>query len=81
MKLFDVVLRHRNFMPRFEDQLRDFCVSGNLLFIASAERSQVEIGQDEVDLPVCQFRTFNACRGSNGFNSRHPPQCRQAIGR
>ena len=80
VKLLDVVFIERDFLPRIEHQFRGLRISGDFLFVASSERSQVEIREQGIDLPVRQPRAFDSSRSADGFDRRHTSQTRQAIG-
>src|SRR5262245_20606249 len=52
VKLLDVVLAERNVGPGIKDHLCRFGVSRDFLFISGFKRTQIQVGQKQVDLDV-----------------------------
>jgi hypothetical protein len=68
VELLDVILAEWQILPRAEDGLHDFGVTCDLLLVAAGERSDSEIGQQPLDLPVRQLAAFDPGRGTNALN-------------
>lgn len=71
MELLDVVLGVREVFPRTEDGLHHFGVACYLLFVAACERSNVEVGQQPLDLAIRQLAAFNPGGGADALNGGH----------
>jgi hypothetical protein len=81
MELFDVILGQGNVGPMREDRFHHVSIAGDFLLIAGDERTDMEIGQEFLDIEVAEFCTFDTGGGTDAFDRGNAPQSGEAIRR
>jgi hypothetical protein len=80
VELLDVILTEGQVLPRAEDCLHDLGIAGDFLLIAAGERSNFEIGQQPLDLPIRELAAFDSSGGTDAFNRGHMAKRTQSSG-
>src|ERR1039458_4353760 len=62
MELLDMVFRDRNLGPVMKDGLHHFGITGNFLLVAAGKSSDLQIGQQALDLAIRELAALDARR-------------------
>ena len=71
----------RDVRPGREDRLLDRGVAGHFLLVARAEGSDLQLGQQALDLAVRQPTALDPGRRADALDGGDPAQGRQSLGR
>ena len=74
MELFDVVLGDGDFRLGGEDRFHHIRVTGHLLLVAVAERLDLKIGEQPLDLTIGEPTALDAARGVDALDGGHPTE-------
>jgi hypothetical protein len=79
VQLLDMVFAQRHLAPGVENQLGGLGISGHFLLIAGSERSQIQVGKQNVDFSIRQLRAFDSSGGAHRLHRGHMTQRREAV--